>query len=398
MDRLPDPRVRFIGVVVAGGVVLAVVGLSAASVRPSAAELDPASPPDLETSTSSIPPSPTSPSSSTRAFSEVGFQLVLPDGWSVREETADTVELAGEGSQLTVRVGDSDGRILTCDMPDRPWERCRDVTITTLDEFKDAVKQDPVEGCSGLCAPSAGGRPATLAGEEAWLVKIYGYEYPAHGGENALYVLALHGGRPYFLRFHTSANFAPGSPPGSRWDFIVDSFQFVDEGTVGPTLSPPAFQTISSGESGFEFEAPGSWAVRRDDDPLVVSVAGPGGRLTIRSGDDASRILNCGDPSGAPCTWVSVQSLQELVELLAPASSTYWGTGATKVSQRELTIGGESASRVIVEEWPGRAYGGRVKYYFVAIHDGRPLIMAWNPTGDGGQILGGILNSFRFPD
>jgi hypothetical protein len=156
-----------------------------------------------------------------------GFEIRVPISWRL-DDQGDVVRLNGDGNSLTLRVGTAGGRIVTCDSPDRPWERCRDRIVTSLDELREAVAVGPPPGCD-WCIP--GGwlgldRESTLDGEEAWRIAFYGYEYPARGSETALYVLALHDGRPYFLRFHTSAE---GSQDSRRalWSEILETFTFL---------------------------------------------------------------------------------------------------------------------------------------------------------------------------
>jgi hypothetical protein len=153
-----------------------------------------------------------------------GFEMRVPRFWSVHEEDG-VLQLNGEGTSLTVRVGTLEGQLATCDRPDRPWERCRKGRITTLDEFLDAVAVGPPAGC-GWCIPGGGSRATTLGGDEALEIAFYGYEYPARGSETALYVLAIHDGRPYFLRFHTSAE---GHQDSRRalWSEILETFTFL---------------------------------------------------------------------------------------------------------------------------------------------------------------------------
>ena len=343
----------------------------------------------------------------TLVFVRAGFQITLPGSWPVRRESGHSVEIIGGGRSLSIWVGDADGRLhKTCGIDDsgpsgpsvlmerRYWERCEDATIHGLDDFAqlfrgpwgDAVSQTSGAGCDAPCPPPITvARPSSLGGESAGTIRINGYRY----------LFALHHGRPYFLRFGPAIAFQPSAPKASL-ESAVETFQFLEgsAATSSPVPGPsqPAFQTISWAEAAVEFDVSDSWELRPDSDPFVLSVAGRGGRLTLRIGDTEGRILNCGDASGSPCKAVGVESLEGLTDLVAPEHSASWGPGATKVSTRTISLGGEMANRVIVER------GGWVRYYVVAIHDGRPLIMAWTPTGDGGPILRGILDSFRFVD
>ncbi len=63
-----------------------------------------------------------------------------------------------------------------------------------------------------------------LDGEDANLVGVGAYEYPARGGEHVTYILAFHDGRPFILRFHTTLE---GPPDGWISDFL-SGFRFLD--------------------------------------------------------------------------------------------------------------------------------------------------------------------------
>jgi hypothetical protein len=154
-----------------------------------------------------------------------GFEMRVPGTWSV-DDRGDMIQLDGARTSLTIRVGSVDGRLVTCDRPARPWERCRDEVVTNLDELREAVAVGPPAGC-GWCIPGGHGQTATLAGEEAWTISFYGYEYPAHGSETALYVLAIHDHRPYFVRFHTSAEGPQNTTRSVLWNEILETFRFL---------------------------------------------------------------------------------------------------------------------------------------------------------------------------
>jgi hypothetical protein len=154
-----------------------------------------------------------------------GFEIRVPRFWAI-ENRDDVVDARGDGTKLTIRVGTADGRLVTCERPARPWERCRDRNITNLDEFREAVAVGPPAGCDWCIPGGWPGRPDTLGGDEAWEIAFYGYEYPAHGSETAHYVMAIHDGRPYFLRFHTSAE-GPQESRKALWSEILETFTFL---------------------------------------------------------------------------------------------------------------------------------------------------------------------------
>ena len=146
-------------------------------------------------------------------------ELGLPTPWR-QFSGDDDVFLAGD-RRMTVRVGDENGTITTCDEPAGPWDQCREVTATTLDALADAVKPGPLDD-HGIGPPTGLRDATTLDGEPAYLTRIQAYEYQAQGGQELVYIVAIHDGRPYIVRIHTTENELQGV------EQVIAGFKFVD--------------------------------------------------------------------------------------------------------------------------------------------------------------------------
>ena len=119
-------------------------------------------------------------------------------------------------ARVTRRVG-----IVTCAGPAGPWELCRRVRVATLDELAAAVQPARIPD-HGVPAPEARVSDAMLDGELAVVVQIQAYEHPARGGQELAYIVAMHDGRPYLLRIHTSRDKL------QDLELIIAAFRFVD--------------------------------------------------------------------------------------------------------------------------------------------------------------------------
>jgi len=148
-------------------------------------------------------------------------RLGLSAGW--RQSVDDTGVFIDDGVRMTmtVRVGDDRGSIATCEAPAGPWELCREITPTSLAELTAAVQPEPLAD-HGVGPPTGLTDSTTLGGEPATLTRIQAYEYPAKGGQEVVYIVAMHDGRPYIVRIHTHQNEVAGV------DGIIAGFAFVD--------------------------------------------------------------------------------------------------------------------------------------------------------------------------
>ena len=148
-----------------------------------------------------------------------GVELALPDRW---ERVAGNEDAFRRGRQrLTVRVGGDDGSIVTCGQPAGPWELCRQVQATNLMDLAAAVLPANVPD-HGVGPPVPRREDGTLGGEPSVVVRIQAYEYPAKGGQEVVYVVAMHDGRPYILRIWTSDDNV------ADLESVIAGFRFVD--------------------------------------------------------------------------------------------------------------------------------------------------------------------------
>ena len=146
-------------------------------------------------------------------------ELGLSDAWA-RSPGDDEMLVVGP-QELTVVVGDSEGRIVTCVRPAGPWEQCREVQVQTLDELAEAVQPAPIDD-HGVGPPSPRRDEGTLGGEPSVVTRIQAYEYPAQSGQEVVYVVAMHAGRPFIVRIWTSENEAVDV------ESVIAGFRFVD--------------------------------------------------------------------------------------------------------------------------------------------------------------------------
>ncbi|HEX5014825.1 MAG TPA: hypothetical protein VFV72_11785 [Candidatus Limnocylindrales bacterium] len=161
---------------------------------------------------------------------ELGLTLVAPDGsfradlaegWGLPKGRDPAVAYAARGgTHLEIRVGDQRGHIRPCD-PDTPrsgWETCDEAVIQSVEDVGPALALHPIS-----YGPLTTWEDVVLDGEPAVIQFSSGYEYPARGGQNLAYVAAVHNGRPYVLRFWTSA-----STPQFYIEEVIDGFHFTD--------------------------------------------------------------------------------------------------------------------------------------------------------------------------
>lgn len=146
-------------------------------------------------------------------------EIDLSDAWA-QSPTTDGLLTMGV-QELTVEIGDKKGRIVTCVRPAGPWEQCRIVTAKTLDDLVASVQPLPVEdGGIPLSPPKTDA--TTLGGEPGAVVRIQAYEPEAQGGQEVVYIVAMHHGRPVIVRIWTSENEA------ADLDSVIAGFRFTD--------------------------------------------------------------------------------------------------------------------------------------------------------------------------
>ena len=131
-------------------------------------------------------------------------ELALSDAWH-RSKADPELIMLGANQVMTVRVGDIDGRIVTCVDPAAPWELCREIQATSLEDLTAAVLPAPIQD-HGVGPPEGRVQDVTLDGQPAVLIRIQAYEYPAKSGQEVAYLVALHDGRPLIIRLRTTSN------------------------------------------------------------------------------------------------------------------------------------------------------------------------------------------------
>ncbi len=146
------------------------------------------------------------------------MELALPDDW--QQFSGDDGIFLAQDRRMTVRVGDADDSITTCDEPAAPWELCREIQATILDELAAAVQPPRIDD-HGVGPPTPRRDDGTLDGEPSVVTRIQAYEYPARGGQEVVYIVAMHDGRPVIVRMWTSENGMVGH------DSVIAGFRFV---------------------------------------------------------------------------------------------------------------------------------------------------------------------------
>ena len=145
-------------------------------------------------------------------------EVGLSDAWTASPEDG-PIRLGSQ--ELTVQVGDDAGSVTTCTRPAGPWELCREIQATTLEALTDAVQPAPIDD-HGVPPPEAGVDATELDGEPAVIVRMQAYEYPAAGGQEVVYIVAMHDDRPYIVRLRTTDDRV------EDLDSVIAGFRFVD--------------------------------------------------------------------------------------------------------------------------------------------------------------------------
>jgi hypothetical protein len=146
-------------------------------------------------------------------------ELALSSSWQGPTIEGGPLRLGAQ--VLSVRVGSEAGTIVTCDRPAGPWELCREVAATTLEALAAAILPAPIAD-HGVGPPVGRRQEVTLNGEPSVVVRIQAYEYPARGGQEVVYIAAMHEGRPYLIRIRTTANVV------RDLDSVIAGFAFLD--------------------------------------------------------------------------------------------------------------------------------------------------------------------------
>jgi hypothetical protein len=161
-------------------------------------------------------------------FPNVGFALELPsarwragaDNGAFSAHLTRYVPGSTHTAGVTVWRGDNLGQFVTCERPAGPWERCRIAHARSLRQLEAAVAINP-SADNGVGRVSWSREISRLDGERAVIMRINAYEYPAQGGQALAYILAIHDGRPWFIRLWTSEDTLGGSV-----DEVLNGFHF----------------------------------------------------------------------------------------------------------------------------------------------------------------------------
>lgn len=174
----------------------------------------------------------------TGIFPGAGFSIRLPTLWKVVRPSAPpgdpNVIYFEKGARsgdalfsLTVIAGDEDGSVRTCITP-RIWEVCQQLAPASLEELALATYEELHVPALGL-APTVAVRDTTIDGEPAMQVEIDALTskkcclymvVPEH----ADYMVVIHKGRPFVLRFLTII----GGAREVWFDELLADFHFLD--------------------------------------------------------------------------------------------------------------------------------------------------------------------------
>jgi hypothetical protein len=165
---------------------------------------------------------PTEPPTTSFFSPDGSFEIRLPEPWTRgRDENGELVLHLGQQT-LWVHAGDPDDRIRTCAKSVGPWEACGVVRAGDLEQLTTAIRPEPASEHGGP-GPVVDHRSATVDGEEAVVVEVEAYEYPARGAEFVTYVALMHEGRPYIIRAWT-----PHANGIFYLDAVLAGFRFLD--------------------------------------------------------------------------------------------------------------------------------------------------------------------------
>ena len=322
------------------------------------------------------------------------FEIVLPSAlWTIESGQDPTaLYLQHRGTEISIRAGDEDGRLIPCDAAADTWETCVAVSATTLDALAAAV---------GLPEEMDAVGSTTTLDEEPAVIERLDLDVPPAPAHFA-YVTAVHNGRPYLLRFWQPPS---GSPGGLNGDIglLLDAFHFTDEpeSSASAEIEQPesvdGFRTFVAPDRSFEVRLPDQWRVRRGPDSTALYVTDGSTAVSFRFGDESGRIRQCDETEiiGESCGMIEATSLEELGDAIAldgSRSMVHYGPNASPT-----TLGGEPATTISMVAGISPPWGVR---YVIAVHDGRPFILrASRPRPPEATLpLLDVLDGVRFTD
>jgi hypothetical protein len=312
------------------------------------------------------------------------IELRLPSDW--RQDPRDDAMFHRGVQRMTVQVGDAAGSITTCDRPAGPWDRCRVVTVSDLEELVAAIQPGP-EDDHGVGPPTGVREDVELDGTPGVVTRIQAYEYPARSGQEVVYIAAFHGERPVLVRVWTSENVAQGV------DEIVGGLRFVDPDAATPK---PAYTT---GDGRVALELDGAWKemVRNDH---TLSLERGLLQVMVAVGEPDGTVLPC-VKRAAPWEWcepIKVEDLDDMAVAVAPRPVADHGVGPPIPERTSGTLDGEPAMIMRVPAYEYPAQGGQEVVYVGAFHRGRPYILRIRTTANRIGDLEAMIARFRFVD
>jgi len=314
-------------------------------------------------------------------YSEAGFDISLPERWR-RTSGADRTTMTATrfSTRLFIASGDEESMIRICEQPVASWEDCTPQPAADIEELNGAIA--PKAASREEPYRTIGWSQTTLNGEPAVLLRIEAWE-PGRGGQWITYVAAMHHGRPFVIRLHST------SGPINDVPTIVSRFHFVNA-TAAFSPSDPDLSLVwyEDRDAGFRVQLPREWFEHAKAAPGLSPL---GGQSIIFGEAEDAEILRIviGDPSGA--------DLPELEDALKTVPETPPFT----VVRDYTFLGGEPATIVRpVHRNSGLGMYG-VWHDVIAIHDGRPVLLRfdyWWKRGsfESESIMRTILESFEF--
>jgi hypothetical protein len=335
------------------------------------------------------------------AFPDAGFRIDLPVDWKIDETGPKRMRASSVSGSLTVEIGDPDGGLRLCMNVLDLAASCDDRTVvTSLSNLKVQA-----EGRMGSACFQEG------CGVHTSVTSIGGddgiqFRLRAGGGQRVVYLMAMHGNRPYYLRFFSTVFLNP------VWGQMADSFRWLDANGVGPTGSSATWKVHSFPEADVSIELPTDWIVETHAAVRLLASHGEES-VTLHLGDPVLGVRLCLDATSATpvCGGLKApSSLEALRQVVDAELSSVCSYGACRIEAMNFApvttarIAGDEAIRLVLVV---RDHGSAV-YYF-AFHGNRlyylrfytpvqlmgplgPSLGAVNPAGDR------ILASVRFAD
>jgi hypothetical protein len=314
-------------------------------------------------------PSPTAPGLTLHRYfyPSLGWAVTLPEVW--REGLPDAAfsrrfsRLSASGV-IEVSVGSAEGAITYC-----VFAGCHDISVGSLTAFGSQVFGDGSPLVVGPTEYELDGEPALV------------YDVPdldRLDGSVDRYLLAVHGGRPWFVHITGEANWS-GDPLGR----FLDGFRFVETTThdfPDQGFSVAVADTVSAGA-----EEGGSILIRDYQESNFFNIGVSAG---LADGSIDACPYTGGAGSGLSCPQHFTDAGQ-MADVLLPRP---YSMGYLAEALPSMLVDGETAVLYRV-----RTFDGNLYFAFV-VHEGRPYRMFARPTmvtlGDSAAD-GALLRFFR---